>query len=224
MASSSRVSCSVVTTWVNRFGPDSIRASLRWSAWSWRRAPRRHTRRPPTDRCGRRTCRNPSRRSRSRATCGSTGATLRSPPLRTPLGAGSGERPSSTIVALAALAAFSIIVADRVDVGELGRITAGQLADDVRTECFQFFSDSSGFGWENPTSRRVVQRVRYTVSLSTFQQTLAGTASFGPNGRSTARARRARRPLTDCRDPTLKTRMGSVKSDAYGTPPGSPCK
>src|SRR3982074_2909024 len=97
--------------------------------------------------------------------------------------------------ALAACAAFSIIARTASTSVSL----AASQPDNSQTICvpsaFNFFLVSSGaFGWENPTSRRVVQRVRYTVSLSTFQQTLAGAASFGPNGRSTAMARWARRP------------------------------
>jgi len=47
----------------------------------------------------------------------------------------------------------------------------------------------------NPTSRRVVERVPYTISLATYQRTLAGRASYYARERPAAMARWARRPL-----------------------------
>ncbi len=69
-------------------------------------------------------------------------------------------------------------VGNRVDVGEHLRVTTRQLANDVRTKCFQLPSILLGYRLGNPTSRRVVERVPYTVSLATFQRTLAGRASL----------------------------------------------
>src|SRR3981081_3996680 len=83
------------------------------------------------------------------------------------------------MVALAARAAFSIIARTASTSVSLAALQP----DSSQTMCVPsafnslFLTLSGAFGWENPTSRCVVQRVRYTVSLSTYQQNLAGTVT-----------------------------------------------